>query len=103
MKREELIERAARAISMRRDGISLPTPIGVFVSRSRIGEYMADAQAALTAILEGLREPSAEMLEAGADNEGSFSRIEARRVSLEVWQAMLSTLDDRSTHVGGEG
>lgn len=89
MKREELVARAARA--MRK-------------AAAEDAGYESMARAALTAILEGLCEPSKEMLEAGgkafvwpSDGRGGKTPAQSAATS---FVAMLSTLDDRST--GGD-
>lgn len=94
-KREELIEAAAQAICEAEAPLCYDTTWqGVCEAPALKATYISKGAAALDTILAGLKMPSEEMLEAGADEEGSFSRLEARRVSHEVWQAMLSTLEE---------
>jgi len=88
-KREELIEAAYKAIRE----VELPMH-----TTPQEDDRLA-AEAALDAILAGLREPGIAALESGGsiigESIGAGDEIE-RAFALEVWQAMLSVLEETS-------
>ena len=104
MKREELVRLAQAELERLSD-----SPEHGF--HGGPDDWTPYAEAALTAILAGLREPSEEMVNAaervdlseieGIGQEYPMAQMLNRSDIASIWQAMLSTLDDRST--GGEG
>jgi hypothetical protein len=80
-------------MSYRKEVISLPIPVGVFASGSPIGECMADAEAALSAILAKLREPPIEMVDAALwQHQKEDDRALYRGQAYAIWTDMLAAL-----------
>lgn len=104
MKREELIERAKMALygvyveRCKRIGPSVAPISGYDADPLFVQAMTEQAEAALTAILEGLKDPSDEMISAGIIERHDQPCPEAWNLATRnIFVAMLSTLDDRST------